>query len=182
MLENCGFCSESPYISACLSCGKAACKSHTSMLDDTLCQNCESADTDFSEEPLIDTAGVRHKGRKITMMGERLLTSAAQIASLSDKELSEWIRTYTVLIHEAESTVQHRSVVKGILVMEKDERDHANRKSLIRLRVSARAMKKAASGGRKKKTDEERLLELLVSSGVTPEKLEGIAKNLKRKQ
>lgn len=168
----CAVCRAAP-ASPCIKCGQDFCPEHLSMLDNEYCNNClplESAGT--KDEPLVDEEGVTHKGRHIIVTGEIYQTQARAISDRTDEELEIWISHYQELVRDAEKTLEYRRIMKGILLIERADRQGTASKILARIRIPA--AKKHGGVTLRSTTAPQKLANALKAAGVTKEMLEGI--------
>ena len=158
----------------CIKCGASFCPDHLSPLDEEYCINCltmKSAET--RDEPLVDEEGVTHKGRHIIVTGEIYQTQARAISDRTDEELEIWITHYQELVRDAEKTLEYRRIMKGILLIERADRQSTASKILARIRIPAGARKHGGVTLRST-TAPQKLAAALKAAGVTKEMLEGI--------
>lgn len=168
----CIVCGAAP-ASHCIKCGKDFCPEHLSMLDNEYCGVClplTSAET--RDEPLVDEEGVTHKGRHIIVTGEIYQTQARAISDRTDEELEVWISHYQELVKDAEKTLEYRRIMKGILLIEKADRQSTASKIIARIRIPIG--KKYGGVTLKSTTAPQRLASALKAAGVSKEMLQAI--------
>ena len=168
----CVVCRAEPALQ-CIKCNQDFCPDHLSMLDSEYCNNClplESAET--VEEPLVDEEGVTHKGRHIIVTGEIYQTQARAISDRTDEELEIWITHYQELVKDAEKTLEYRRIMKGILLIEKADRQGTASRILARIRIPA--AKKHGGVTLRSTTASQKLANALKAAGVTKEMLQAI--------
>jgi len=121
--------------SVCSTCHGAFCDAHASPLDSTFCDVCLSVpDAELKVMPLKDADGETHEGRDL-IPGPAYATFATRISKMSQYELEAYIHKYKDLIKQAETLLDFRRVAKGMLEVEKRQREDIQRRRLRGVKV-----------------------------------------------
>lgn len=172
-------------IDRCAKCGKPFCLDHASELDPAhYCEPCLNQDNiSFQEKPLIDTEGVKHKGRVLVPLGEMWRSSARTIADLSDAELDQWLSEYSSLVNDAEKTLEYRKGMLHTAQFEKEERSYKRHRTAIKVggKLTEFPAGKPTEVKKLRKTAAQSAMDKLKALGLTPEMIAAAAAALKSK-
>jgi hypothetical protein len=183
--ENCQkslTCSE-PAVYRCHKCGFFFCLDHASEIDpQRFCIECLTVDDCKVEEtPLIDSEGLRHKGRVLHPVGNAFTEENRLISEMTEDELKIYVTQYKALVRDAEQITTFRRINLA-------QAEHALLEKGIKMIVDAGgevtfpSRPKAVAKQVKKKPDPvATLADKLKKAGFTPEMLQQIINAKKAK-
>lgn len=161
----------------CHKCAKLYCVEHASGIDPhRFCIDClKVEDCNILEMPLVDEEGVRHKGRVLRPVGAAFLQNNKLISDLSDSELTEFIKDYQSLLHQAENVTNLYRISLTQATHEGLKRELVKQKPSGEMYFPVpKPQVVRDTKPRSTKSLEDKLADAMLKAGITPEKLKAM--------
>jgi hypothetical protein len=194
VIRSCTFenCLEVVINTACQECGLAYCLEHASEVDPShFCATClVPADASVDVQPLVDTEGVTHQGRKIIPVGKAYRLSSKMVFEMTDDELKDFIEHERSVVLDIERIRDYHAITLGTAESEAYRRNIgilAKVGGVLRVGTSVQALPRKHQAQTKQtkarsasKTD--KVVSMLGSLGMTPQQLADLIRALPTKK